>query len=184
MKDMLLIIARTSIQSYFTKEAVDADAFLVEYPVLKEQGACFVTLTQDNQLRGCIGSIIAHRSLYEDIFHNARAAAFKDPRFMPLDEEELSKTRIEVSVLTPPVLLEYSDVQDLKNKIRPGVDGVILKQQNCQGTFLPQVWADLGEFELFFSHLCQKSGLSSGCLQSHPEIHTYQVEKVKENELL
>jgi len=101
-----------------------------------------------------------------------------------LDKEELSKTRIEVSILTPPALLEYSNVQDLKDKIRPGVDGVILKQQNYQGTFLPQVWEELGEFELFFSHLCQKSGLSSGCLQSHPEIYTYQVEKVQENELL
>ena len=184
MKDILLIVARAAIQSHFSGEVVDTDAFLRQYPALNEQGASFVTLTQDAQLRGCVGSIISHRSLLEDVIYNARAAAFKDPRFIPLDEEELSRTRIEVSVLTPPVFLEYRDVADLKDKIRPGVDGVVLKQQNYQGTFLPQVWEDLGEFELFFSHLCQKSGLSSGCLQSHPEIYTYQVEKVKENELL
>ena len=184
MKDILLIIARAAIQSHFSGEVVDTDALLRQYPVLNEQGAAFVTLTQDGQLRGCVGSIISHRSLLDDIVYNARAAAFEDLRFMPLDEEELSMTRIEVSVLTPPVLVEYKDVKDLKNKIRPGIDGVILKQQNHQGTFLPQVWNELSEFELFFSHLCQKSGLSSGCLQSHPEIYTYQVEKVEENELL
>ena len=181
MKDILLVIARVAIQSHFNGEVIDEAALLKQYPALQEQGASFVTLTQNNQLRGCIGSIIAHRSLLEDIIYNARSAAFKDPRFMPLKEEELSKTRIEVSVLTPPMLLEYSDVNDLKSKVRPGVDGVILKQQNYQGTFLPQVWDDLSEFEVFFSHLCQKSGLSAGCLQSHPEIYTYQVEKVKEN---
>ena len=181
MKDILLVIARVAIQSHFNGEVIDEAALLKQYPALQEQGASFVTLTQNNQLRGCIGSIIAHRSLLEDIIYNARSAAFKDPRFMPLNEDELSKTRIEVSVLTPPMLLEYSDVNDLKSKVRPGVDGVILKQQNYQGTFLPQVWDDLSEFEVFFSHLCQKSGLSAGCLQSHPEIYTYQVEKVKEN---
>ena len=184
MKDILLVIARAAIQSHFSGEVMDTDALLKQYPSLNEQGAVFVTLTQDDQLRGCIGSIISHRSLLEDVIYNAKAAAFKDPRFVPLDKEELNRTRVEVSVLTPPVLLEYTDVQDLKGKIRPGIDGVILKQQNYQGTFLPQVWDDLGEFELFFSHLCQKSGLSSECLQSHPEIYTYQVEKVKENELL
>ena len=181
MNDILLVIARVAIQSYFGGEVVDEDALLKQYPVLKEQGASFVTLTQNDQLRGCIGSVVAHRSLLEDVVQNARSAAFKDPRFMPLNENELKHTKIEVSILTPPMFLEYSDVQDLKNKIRPGVDGVILKQQNYQGTFLPQVWDDLGEFEAFFSHLCQKSGLSSGCLESHPEIYTYQVEKVKES---
>lgn len=179
MKEVLLSLARAAIKSSFLNGEVDT-SFVDEYPELQEQGASFVTLTQDGQLRGCIGSIIAHRPLLDDIIHNAKAAAFKDPRFMPLSEDELDRTVIEVSLLTPPQFLEYKDSADLKSKIRVGIDGVILKQENYQATFLPQVWEELGEFELFFSHLCQKAGMSQGCLESHPEIYTYQVEKVKE----
>jgi uncharacterized protein len=180
MKEILLSLARAAIKSSFLNEKVDT-SFAKAYPELQEQGACFVTLTQDGQLRGCIGSIIAHRPLYEDIIHNARSAAFKDPRFIPLGEDDLDKTVIEVSVLTAPQYLEYEDSTDLKKKIKVGIDGVILKQENYQATFLPQVWEELSEFELFFSHLCQKAGLGSGCLDLHPDIYTYQVEKVKEN---
>lgn len=180
MKEVLLSLARAAIKSSFLNSKVDT-SFVEEYPELKEEGASFVTLTQDGQLRGCIGSIIAHRPLVDDIIHNARSAAFKDPRFVPLREDELEMTKIEVSLLTLPQALEYKDRADLKSKIRVGIDGVILKQENYQATFLPQVWEELGEFELFFSHLCQKAGLDSGCLESHPEIYTYQVEKVKEN---
>ena len=180
MKEVLLSLARAAIKSSFVNAKVDT-SFAEEYPELQEQGASFVTLTQDGQLRGCIGSIIAHRPLLEDIIHNARSAAFKDPRFMPLREDELEMTKIEVSLLTPPQPLEYDDSTDLKSKINIGIDGVILKHNDYQATFLPQVWEELGEFELFFSHLCQKSGMAQGCLALHPEIYTYQVEKVKEN---
>ena len=180
MKEVLLSLARAAIKSTFLNGKIDT-SFVEEYPELQEQGASFVTLTQNGKLRGCIGSIIARRSLLEDIIHNARSAAFKDPRFMPLREDELDKTVIEVSLLTPPEYLEYEDGADLKEKIKVGIDGVILKQENYQATFLPQVWEELSEFELFFSHLCQKAGLSSGCLERHPEIYTYQVEKVKES---
>ena len=180
MKEVLLSLARAAIKSSFLNGKVDP-SFVEEYPELQEQGASFVTLTQEGKLRGCIGSIIAHRSLLDDIIHNAQAAAFKDPRFMPLSEDELEMTKIEVSLLTPPQYLEYEDSADLKEKIKAGIDGVILKQENYQATFLPQVWEELSEFELFFSHLCQKAGLGLGCLELHPEIYTYQVEKVKEN---
>ncbi|MCK5795039.1 MAG: AMMECR1 domain-containing protein, partial [Anaerolineales bacterium] len=84
------------------------------------------------------------------------------------------------SLLTPPKKVNYADTQDLKKKIRVGKDGVIVKQNNYQATFLPQVWEELADFELFFTHLCQKAGLGPNCLSSHPEIYTYQVEKVKE----
>lgn len=180
MKEVLLSLARAAIKSAFLNGKIDT-SFVEEYPELQEQGASFVTLTQDGQLRGCIGSIIAHRPLLDDIIHNAKAAAFKDPRFMPLREEELERTKIEVSLLTPPQYLAYEDSADLKSKIQVGIDGVILSQGNNQATFLPQVWEELGEFELFFSHLCQKAGMDSQCLESHPEIYTYQVEKVREN---
>lgn len=181
MKEILLSLARASIKSQFEGGRIDTSALIEEYPQLEESGATFVTLSQEGRLRGCIGSIIAHRSLLDDVIENARSAAFKDPRFMPLREDELERTRIEVSILSEPQALSYSDTQDLKNKIRVGIDGVILKEGNNQATFLPQVWEELKEFELFFSHLCQKAGLDAECLQGHPEIYTYQVEKVEES---
>lgn len=184
MKEVLLNLARDSIKSYFSGGRVDTFALLEEYPQLQEEGACFITLTQDDRLRGCIGSIIAHRSLLDDVIHNAKSAAFRDPRFEPLVEDELSHTQIEVSILTKPQVLIYKDVDDLKSKIRVGVDGVILKDGYHQSTFLPQVWEELNDFDFFFSHLCQKAGLGLRCLDSHPEISVYQVEKVKENEIL
>jgi len=184
MNEVLLSLARASIKSSFRAGGVDTAGIEEEYPALAHMGASFVTLTQNGQLRGCIGSIIAHRSLLEDVLHNARAAAFNDPRFKPLEEEELSRTKIEVSVLTPPKIVEYDDVNDLRNKIRVGIDGVILKEGYHQATFLPQVWEELNDFDLFFAHLCQKAGLDMNCFQSHPEISVYQVQKVKEDEIL
>lgn len=181
MNEVLLSLARASIKSFFDGGSLDSLNLLKEYPRLGEKGASFVTLTQDGQLRGCIGSIIAYRSLLEDVVQNAQAAAFKDPRFMPLKKDELSRTMIEVSLLSEPQALLYEDRDELNKKIRIGVDGVILRDGSHQATFLPQVWEELTEFETFFSHLCQKAGLAEGCLESHPEIYTYQVEKVKES---
>ncbi len=181
MKEVLLSLARASIKSYFRKGRVDVSLIAEEYPDLLKQGASFVTLSQDGRLRGCIGSILPRRSLLEDVLYNAQAAAFGDPRFLPLKEEELEATTIEVSVLSEPKIIEYIDVQDLKNKIREGIDGVVLKQGHQQATFLPQVWEELNDFDTFFSHLCHKANLATGCLQGHPEISVYQVEKVKDD---
>ena len=181
MKEILLSLARASIKSHFTKGHVDVSFIEEEYPELLKQGASFVTLSQDGKLRGCIGSVLARQSLLDDVLHNAQSAAFRDPRFEALKEEELEGVSIEVSVLSEPKLLEYSDVEDLKEKITEGVDGVILKQGYHQATFLPQVWEELKDFDKFFSHLCQKAGLAIGCLQNHPEISVYQVQKVKDD---
>jgi len=184
MKEVLLTLARASILSRFKQKGVDMAAVEQEYPQLKEQGASFVTLTQEGELRGCIGSLVARRSLLEDVAYNAQAAAFNDPRFLPLQEDELAVTRIEVSVLSEPQQLEYKDEEELFSKIRVGIDGVVLKAGYHQATFLPQVWEQLGTHELFFAHLCQKAGLSSACLKEHPEISVYQVEKIIEDEVL
>lgn len=181
MNTVLLSIARDAIKSRFEPLEIDKIALLDAYPEMEKRSACFVTLKQNGRLRGCIGSLVAHRSLLEDIIANARSAAFKDPRFEPLQEDELEKTKIELSLLSPPALLEYRDTKDLKAKIHVGRDGVVLKVQEHQATFLPQVWEELPEFELFFSHLCQKAGLKADCLEAHPEIYTYQVEKSEES---
>ena len=181
MKEVLLSLARASIKSHFNEGRVDVSFIEEEYPELLKQGASFVTLSQEGKLRGCIGSILASQSLLDDVLHNAKAAAFSDPRFEALKEEELEATSIEVSVLSEPKLLVYTDVEDLRKKIIEGIDGVILKHGYHQATFLPQVWEELTDFDAFFSHLCQKANLEIGCLKNHPEISVYQVEKVKDD---
>jgi len=178
MGELLLEIARNSIASEFgIEKRKDTKELEKKYPELKNKQATFVTLTIDGQLRGCIGSIIPHRSLLNDIVSNAKSAAFGDPRFLPLTLEEFKKVKIEVSLLTVPKFLEYSDIDDLRSKIRLGIDGVILQCDGKQATFLPQVWEELNSFDLFFAHLCLKASLEQNCLECHPQIFTYQVEK-------
>lgn len=184
MNKVLLSLARASIMSYLSENDMNLESIREEYPLLEENGACFVTLSLDGELRGCIGSTMAYRSLLEDVINNARAAAFKDPRYMSIKEDELNRMIIEVSVLSEAKALAYADMYDLKNKVKVGIDGVILRLGDAQATFLPQVWEMLKTHELFFSHLCQKAGLELDCLSKHPQILVYQVEKIKEHEVL
>jgi len=179
-KEVLLKLARAAIaQKFGIDYGVDMEQLRKEHPWLNEKGAAFVTLNKkaDGALRGCIGSLIAHRSLYEDIVHNAQSAAFEDPRFVALSPEEFDKITVEVSLLSDPKPLSYTSAADLKAKLRPGIDGVILKKGMYQATYLPQVWEQLPTFESFMAHLCQKAGMPSNCLDTHPEIYVYQVEK-------
>ncbi len=183
MGDIYLQLARAAIaQSVGIHYEVDLDSLLSKYPKLKELGSSFVTITKgkEHSLRGCIGSLEAYRPLYEDIILNARSAALHDPRFQALNDLEYDDIKVEVSILSKPQILNYNDIDDLKKKIRVNIDGVVLKLDTHQATFLPQVWEQLPTFDLFFSHLCQKAGLEKECLKYHPEIFTYQVEKYSE----
>lgn len=175
-----LQIAREAIASKFEGSAINKSSYLNQYPALGMHKATFVTLTLHGQLRGCIGSLIAHRPLIDDLISNAQSAAFRDPRFSPLTPEEFQKVTIEVSLLSEPLFLVYTDTADLKSKIRINEDGIILRYGNNQATFLPQVWEELNDFESFFAHLGLKAGLGSDPLHYHPEIYTYHVEKIKE----
>ena len=180
MNNVILDIAKRAIRDSFNDtSSIDKEALLKAHPELSEPKATFVTLTLHGQLRGCIGSLIAHRSLLEDLIYNAKAAAFEDPRFYPLSEDEFKHTHVEVSLLSEPQPILYDSISDLKTKVKVGEDGTILQQGNRKATFLPQVWEQLPSFELFFSHLCQKAGLESNCLDHHPEIWCYKVKKVK-----
>ena len=178
-----LTIARASIaEEVGLEQTLDLDAVVEENPWLEEEGASFVTLTTNTeQLRGCIGSIIAHQKLYEDIIHNAKNAAMHDPRFPSLTQKEFDDIIVEVSILSEPESLEYDSIEDLKSKIRVGIDGVVLKDGVYQATFLPQVWEQLPTFEHFFSHLCQKAGMEQNCLERMPDIFIYQVKEYKES---
>lgn len=180
MQNVILAIAKQAIQDGLEHTStIDTDALLTHYPEFAKPKATFVTLTLDRQLRGCIGSLVAHRAFLDDLIHNAKAAAFDDPRFYPLSAEEFLHVKIEVSLLSTPEAVTYRDVEALKSKICVGEDGIILQKGVRKATFLPQVWEQLPSFELFFSHLCQKAGLEAGCLEQHPDIWRYKVEKVK-----
>ncbi len=170
-------IARSAIQARLDGLHIDKNLFIASHPELNTTGACFVTLNLHGHLRGCIGSIIAHRPLIDDLISNAEAAAFRDPRFSPLTSDEFEDVEIEVSLLTPPEPVTYSDAAELSTIIRPGIDGVIIRLGNYQATFLPQVWDELRDFNSFFSHLGLKAGIGNDPLSMHPEVYVYQVDK-------
>jgi len=143
---------------------------------LDESAATFVTLTLHGRLRGCIGSLEAHCSLYDDVTQNARAAAFGDPRFPPLAADELPAVRIEISVLTAPQPLQFSSEEDALRRLRPGIDGVILQYGGTRATFLPQVWEQLPEPHEFMARLKQKAGLPADLPTDDMRLLVYQVE--------
>jgi AmmeMemoRadiSam system protein A len=183
MNDIVIALAKAAILVALNQpEDFDLEGALKAYPDLEEDGAVFVTInTEPNeQLRGCIGSLQAYRPLYEDIILNAQSAALRDSRFSPLRVEELNHIKIEVSILSEPKVLPYNDIEDLRTKITPFKDGVVLKHGAHQATYLPQVWEQLPQFDAFFSSLCLKANLAGDCLLEHPEILTYQVEKYQE----
>ena len=149
---------------------------------LREEGSSFVTLTMHDQLRGCIGGLEAYQPLAEDVREHAVGAALQDPRFVPVREHELDQIQIEVSRLTRPVPLEYTDADDLLAKLRPHVDGVILRGGLHQrATFLPQVWEKIEDPAEFLDNLCYKMGLDPDLWRRrHFEVLTYQVEEFHE----
>jgi uncharacterized protein len=134
--EILLPIARAAIHKALALP-LEADESALW---LTEQGACFVTLTQHGELRGCIGTLQAHRSLLHDVKANAVAAALRDPRFLPLAQAELAHTKVEVSLLSPIQPLHFEDEQDALLQLRPEIDGVVFEYGRHRSTFLPQVW--------------------------------------------
>jgi len=150
-------------------------------PALKENGASFVTLTMDGDLRGCIGALEAHQPLAQDVCEHAVAAAFQDPRFPPVEGDELARIRIEISRLTAPRPLEYTNSEELLAMLRPHIDGVILKDGYRRATFLPQVWEKIPDAVEFLDHLCQKMGAHANLWRTKTlQVLTYQVEDFHE----
>jgi AmmeMemoRadiSam system protein A len=150
---------------------------------LAEPGASFITLRKGELLRGCIGTLTAHRPLIEDVRQNALAAAFEDPRFPPLTAIELDQVNIEVSVLTKPDPLDYEEPDELLRKLRPGIDGVIIERGWNRATFLPQVWEQIPNPVEFLAHLCRKAWLPSDAWRrADLKVYTYQVEKFEESD--
>ena len=129
-------------------------------PAFREKRGTFVTLKTKGQLRGCMGCLAPSESILEGIQRNAINAAFNDPRFPALTSIELEQAEIDISILTNPQELEYSGGNDLLEKLRPNIDGVIISKGLARSTFLPQVWDQLPRTEDFLAHLCKKAGLS------------------------
>lgn len=147
---------------------------------LAEPAASFVTLELDGELCGCIGSIEAYRPLAEDVRVNALGAAFRDPRFPPLEASQLPRLRISVSVLSALEPVEWSDEADLAGRLRPGVDGLVLEHDGHRGTFLPAVWEQLPRPEDFLRQLKRKAGLPPGFWAPDVRISRYTVESWSE----
>ncbi len=179
--EILVKLARKTIMENLGKKMASdkvmqlSDALTDE--CYKERRGTFVTLKISGRLRGCIGSLTSNESIRAGITRNALNAAFRDPRFPPLTADEFEHVDIEISILTKPQPLEYTDYSDLLSKLRVNVDGVIIRKGRAVATFLPQVWKQLPEPQNFLSHLCAKAGLSVDSWKNTKlEVLTYQVQ--------
>lgn len=181
---LLTGIARDAIKESFTRQIlIDRTSLIKVHPFLEKKAAVFVTLNKRDQLRGCIGSLQAHRTLIDDLISNSRSAAFKDLRFSPLTKDELGKLEVEVSLLTAPEEIDYDSVDSLRRQVAVGEDGIVLEYGKSRATYLPQVWDQLTNFDDFFTSLCQKAGLGDNCLTMKPKVSRYQAKKYSEKYL-
>jgi len=178
---LLIDLVKISIfDTLNNKQTLNKKEFLEKLPSFEKKAATFVTLTLDGKLRGCIGTLIPHNTLFDDLTSNAIKAAFEDPRFTPLTKEEFEKLKVEISLIGPITSISYHNFEDLRGKITPNEHGVILRLGDKQGTFLPQVWEDLPEYDQFLIHLFHKAGIDPNTVKELPEIFVYTVDKIIE----
>ncbi len=175
---VLLPIARAAIAVELGRDyAASTDAAW-----LLDSGACFITLMQHDRLRGCIGTLRAHRALVEDVRQNVIAAAFRDPRFTPLAVTEFEAISVEVSVLSPMAPLAFVNERDALDQLRPGIDGVVFEYGRHVSTFLPQVWEDYADPAEFMAHLKYKAGLPPDFWDGGVTLSRYTVTKWRETD--
>jgi AmmeMemoRadiSam system protein A len=182
---LLVKLARQTLSQQLARQIpqneIDSLNAALTDPCFNASCGTFVTLKIDGQLRGCIGNLTSNEPLRSGVRRNAINAAFHDPRFSPLRASELDCVSIEVSILSEPRPLYYRDASDLLKKLRPDIDGVILRKGPASATFLPQVWEQLPQPRDFLTHLCLKAGLASDAWQhSELEVSTYQVQYFEE----
>ncbi len=177
-RKILLDLARKTIAAKFSNKKYELDFIPKEF---QEKRGVFVTLHKHGKLRGCIGNICPDKSLYETTKENALNAAFHDPRFSPLEKEELKEINLEISILSVPQKLTFKEPKELIQKLRPKIDGVILEKKGHQSTFLPQVWEQLPDPFEFLQHLSWKAGLGPDAWKD-AAIYTYQAEVFGERE--
>ncbi|MCX4187055.1 AmmeMemoRadiSam system protein A [Methylophaga sp. OBS4] len=175
-RHLLKKIARDSI-SYGLKydEAMPVELGVLP-PSFTQLSACFVTLYRSGALRGCVGSLQAHRPLAVDVAKNAYSAAFRDCRFKPVDKTVLPELDIHIAILTPANEIACTTEQDLLAQLRPGIDGLIIEDKDHRATFLPAVWESLPNPERFVQELKCKAGLASDYWSAQLHCYRYQVE--------
>lgn len=182
-KKILLRLAREAMEDAVRGKPLPPLDLKSMPPALQEDGASFVTLTMNGELRGCIGALEAYQPLAEDVRDHAIAAALQDPRFPPVVEGELNRIRIEVSRLSAPRPLEYSSGEDLLKKLTPHVDGVVLKDGIRRATFLPQVWEKIPDPADFLDHLCLKMGARRDAWRTGKlQVFVYRTEEFAESD--
>ncbi len=173
---VLLLIARSGIAEHFGAPPMPRP----EHQWLDERRAVFVTLTERGELRGCVGQLEPRFTLYEAVREAAHAAAFRDTRFLPLSETELQGIHIEISVLSPLEELEVHSEQEALQKLRPGVDGVVLSWGMRTGVFIPEMWKKLPDPGEFLFHLKRKAGLPTDRWLPGTHVERFTAEVVEE----
>jgi AmmeMemoRadiSam system protein B/AmmeMemoRadiSam system protein A len=180
-KKTLLNVARKRLKFYFDEKDFDLNDIFEITENMKNNFGCFVTLTKNKQLRGCIGNIFPEKPLINGIIDNTLSAALNDNRFPKLKKEELKEIKIEISILTKPKELIFNDQEDLINKLRPKIDGVYLILEDKSATYLPQVWESFNSKKEFLESLCEKAGLKKDDWKNKKaKILIYSVEKFEE----
>lgn len=183
-KWLLLHTARESVHEGLRTDRPFAPE-LHEYPEhLLLACSSFVTLIQDNNLRGCIGCFRTERPLVQDIAANAFTAAFRDSRFAPLTHRDLNDIEIEVSLLTPPARISVASEQEALERLSVGKDGLILEVGHYSAVFLPTAWRQLPDPRQFLQQLKVRAGLPADYWSAHIKLSRYRALSFSEEELL
>jgi len=177
IRQTLLHAARDAILD-FLQDRMEQDRLLDKYPaILREARASFITLNLQGKLRGCIGSLVPHRPLIQDVRANARSAASKDPRFRPVSWGEYHELEIHVSILSPPQEIYCSGLDELASILKPGADGLIIQEEGRSATYLPSVWQQIPDAVRFIQQLRIKAGLDAYSWSEHTRVFNYSTDE-------
>jgi AmmeMemoRadiSam system protein A len=172
-QQQLLQLARASI-THKLRHGTELRVQAADFPPhLRANRACFVTLKMGTRLRGCIGGMEPTQPLVQEVATRACDAAFRDPRFEPLQASELDQLNIHISVLNPMEPVAFTNREDLLRQLRPGIDGLLIEDDPYHGTFLPAVWESLPKKADFLKQLMLKAGLPSDYWSSTLRVHRY-----------
>jgi len=155
---VLVKMARNAVTEYLQNNTrINNKEFNLRFNV---DSGIFVTITKENSLRGCIGYPLPIKKLSNAVVDSAIAAATEDPRFPPINPNELDNLIFEVTVLTPPIEINVEKYEDYFSVIKVGRDGLIVENKQYSGLLLPQVPKEYGwNIEEFLAHTSEKAGL-------------------------
>lgn len=173
----LVKLARLHIEQELSGKKAPMPPMDENDPCFHSYCGTFVTLKKKGALRGCIGNLVGRHTIWESVWQNAANAAFGDPRFPEVTQDELDDIEIEVSILSTLQRLDFTDSGDLLGKLRPHIDGVTISKGMASATFLPQVWEQLPKKKAFLEHLCLKAGLQADAWKRPGlDVSTYQAQ--------